>query len=286
MAFLLFFSVNLFGGGSGLNVAVVVNQDSTNSIQLGNYYCGSVGCRRKPGRINWPGTNTTWTRSDFETVLLAPLVAALASRGLTNQIDYVVLCMDIPYQVTDTNGINSTTAALFYGFKTDDCSNNCPSGIPGCNLPTASSNAYAASESIFRQMPPIDPGSNSWLVTMITSSNLALAQGIIDRGVASDGTFPTQTVWLAKTSDPARNVRYQEFDNTIFDARVAGNLAIQRTNSDSPYGLTDLSATRPAFTSSPSSPNALVPGAIADSLTSFVWPDLHNRRAKPRCWFS
>jgi hypothetical protein len=36
---------------------------------------------------------------------------------------------------------------------------------------------------------------------MLTSSNLAQAQAIIDRGVASDGTFPTQTVWLAKTSD-------------------------------------------------------------------------------------
>lgn len=270
MAFLLFFSVNLFGGGSGLNVAVVVNQDSTNSIQLGNYYCEQRGVPpQNLVRINWPGTNTTWARSDFETVLLNPLVATLAGRGLTNQIDYVVLSMDIPYQVTDTNGINSTTAALFYGFKTDDCSNNCPSGIPGCNLPVASSNAYAASESIFRQMPPIDPGSNSWLVTMITSSNLALAQGIIDRGVASDGTFPTQTVWLAKTSDPARNVRYQEFDNTIFDARVAGNLSIQRTNSDSPYGLTNLCGYQTGLYQFTILTNALVPGAIADSLTSF-----------------
>jgi hypothetical protein len=123
-------------------------------------------------------------------------------------------------------GINSTTAALFYGFKTDDCSNNCPSGIAGCNLPDASSNAYAGSEGIFRQTPPVAAGSNSWLVTMITSSNLAQAQAIIDRGVASDGTFPTQTVWLAKSSDVFRNVRYLEFDNTIFDARVAGDFSI------------------------------------------------------------
>ena len=69
---------------------------------------------------------------------------------------------------------------------------------------------------------------------MITSSNLAQAQAIIDRGVASDGTFPTQTVWLAKTSDIFRNVRYLEFDNAIFDARVAGDFSLQRTNVDSP----------------------------------------------------
>ena len=29
---------HLQAGGSGLNVAIIINQDSTNSIQLGNYY--------------------------------------------------------------------------------------------------------------------------------------------------------------------------------------------------------------------------------------------------------
>ncbi len=270
LAVLLVSAAGLLAGGSGLNVAVVVNQNSTNSVQLGNYYCERRGVPpQNLLRINWTGPNNTWTRSDFETVLLHPLVAMLADRGLTNQVDYVVLSMDIPYQVTETNGINSTTAALFYGFKTDDCSNNCPENIPGCNLPAASSNAYAASESLFRQMPPIDPGSNSWLVTMLTSSNLAQARAIIDRGVASDGAFPTQTVWLAKTTDPARNVRYAEFDNTIFDARVAGDFSIQRTNSNSPYGLTNLSGYQTGLYQFTIFTNAFVAGAIADSLTSY-----------------
>ena len=270
MAFLFFFSVRLLAGGSGLNVAVVVNQNSTNSVQLGNYYCERRGVPpQNLLRINWAGPNTTWTRSDFETNLLDPVAAMLSSRGLTNQIDYIVLSMDIPYQVTDTNGINSTTAALFYGFKTDDCSNNCPAGIPSCNLPVASSNAYAASESIFRQTPPIAAGSNSWLVTMITSSNLVQAQSIIDHGVASDGTFPTQTVWLVKSSDPARNVRYSEFDNTIFDARVTGDASILRTNSDSPYGLTNLLGYQTGLYQFTILSNVFVPGVIADSLTSY-----------------
>ncbi len=270
LAVLLASAGGLFAGGSGLNVVVVVNQNSTNSVQLGNYYC-KRRCVPPQNflRINWTGGNTAWTRSDFETNLLNPLVAMLASRGLTNQVDYVVLSMDIPYRVTDTNGINSTTAALFYGFKTDDCTSDCPAGIPGCNLPDASSNAYAGSEGIFRQTPPIAAGSNSWLVTMITSSNLAQAQAIIDCGVDSDGTFPTQTVWLAKTSDLARNVRYVEFDNTIFDARVAGDFSVLRTNLDSPYGLTNLSGYQTGLMQFNILSNAFVPGAIADSLTSY-----------------
>jgi len=268
---LLFFSAGeLFAGGSGLNVVVVVNQNSTNSVQLGNYYC-EKRCVPPQNllRINWTGGNTTWAQSDFDTNLLNPLVAMLSSRGLTNQVDYVVLSMDIPYQVTAADGINSTTAALFYGFKTDDCSTNCPAGIPGCNLPDASSNAYAASEGIFRQTPPIAAGSNSWLVTMLTSSNLAQAQAIIDCSVASDGAFPTQTVWLAKTSDLARNVRYLEFDNAIFDARVAGNFSIARINLDSPYGLTNLLGYQTGLAGFNLLPNVFVPGAMADSLTSY-----------------
>jgi hypothetical protein len=32
-------AAKLFAGGSGLNVVVVVNQNSPNSVELGNYYC-------------------------------------------------------------------------------------------------------------------------------------------------------------------------------------------------------------------------------------------------------
>jgi uncharacterized protein (TIGR03790 family) len=271
LAVLLVSTAGLFAGGSGLNVVVVVNQNSTNSVQLGNYYC-ERRCVPPQNflRINWTGGNINWTRSDFETVLLNPLVAMLSGRGLTNQVDYVVISMDIPYQVTDTNGINSTTAALFYGFKTDDCTGDCPAGIPGCNLPAASSNAYAGSEGIFRQTPPIAAGSNSWLVTMITSSNLAQAQAIIDCGVASDGAFPTQTIWLAKSSDVFRNIRYLEFDNTIFDARVTGDLSILRTSLDSPYGLTNLLGYQTGLMQFNILSNSFVPGALADSLTSYA----------------
>jgi uncharacterized protein (TIGR03790 family) len=275
LAVLLVSAAGLFAGGSGLNVVVVVNQNSTNSVQLGNYYCEKrcVPPQNLLRITNWTGGNVEWTTSDFTNSLVNPLLSMLTSRGLTNQIDYVVLSMDFPYRVVQTgaqSGNNSTTAALFYGFKTDDCTSDCPEGIPGCNLPAASSNAYAASEGIFRQTPPISAGSNSWLVTMLTSSNLAQAEAIIDRSTAGDGTFSTQTVWLAKTSDLARNVRYLEFDNTIFDVRLAGDFSIQRTNLDSPYGLTNLLGYQTGLAGFNILPNALVPGAIADSLTSYA----------------
>src|SRR6266576_5499190 len=147
---------NLFGTGSGLNIVVVVNQNSTDSVQLGNYYCEK---RNVPPqnllRINWTGGNITWTKSEFENLLRVPLNAMLSSRRLTNQIDYVLLSMDIPYRVTETgllfSGTDSTTSALYYGFQPDGLCPTCPPGVPSCSLPVGSASAYAGSEDIFRQ---------------------------------------------------------------------------------------------------------------------------------------
>src|ERR1051325_11699270 len=62
-------------GGSGLNVVVVVNQSSSNSVELGNYYCEK---RQVPPqnllRPTWTGGNGTWTKTDFA-------VAPVASRN-------------------------------------------------------------------------------------------------------------------------------------------------------------------------------------------------------------
>jgi uncharacterized protein (TIGR03790 family) len=257
-------AANSLAGGSGLNVVVVVNQNSSNSVQLGNYYCEQ---RNIPPqnflRINWPGTNTEWALSDYTNVLLNPLLAMLAGRQLTNQIDYVVLSMDIPYRVNaGTNGENSTTSTLFYGFMADTRSvNTCP-------LAPGSSNRYAGSESIFRLTPPISGASNYFLVTMITSTSLALAENVINQGVLSDGTFPTQPVVLSKSIQPGYNSRYVEFDNAIFNARLRGNYAIQRTNGTDPPTGPLLGSQTGAYGFNVD-PNNFVPGAMADNLNSF-----------------
>src|SRR3974377_1607248 len=95
---LAFWLTNSFAwaGGSGLNVIVVVNQNSTNSVQLGNEYCQS---RAVPGTdlfcmTGWTGGPINGPRGDFEARLRQPLLAALASRGLTNQAQFVLLSMD------------------------------------------------------------------------------------------------------------------------------------------------------------------------------------------------
>jgi uncharacterized protein (TIGR03790 family) len=265
---------HLHAGGSSLNVAIIINQDSTNSIQLGNYYREKRNIPpQNVFRIYWPGGNVNWSLSNYNTVLLNPFLSALASRQLTNQIDYVVLSMDIPYRIDgDNSGFseNGTTSALFYGFMSDDG--------PPCNIATNSDNGYANSEGIFRQTPPISAGSNSWLVTMITQSSLALAKQIVDQGILGDASFPTNTVWLDKSDDTDRNVRFAEFDNAIFNTRLHGNYSIMRTNSVEVGGFlidyidfpaTALGYQGGAYNYQIVNTPLLVPGGFADNLDSF-----------------
>lgn len=262
-------ATRLWAGGSGLNVVVVVNQNSTNSVQLGNLYCErrQVPPQNLLRMTGWTGGSVEWNRTDFETFLRNPLLAMLAARGLTNQVDFVLLSMDIPYRVADAGSYNSTTAALFYGFKYD-VAPPIPCLPTVCSLPDSSSNSYAFSELPFRDATPNTAPTNSFLAVMLTDYTLAGAERVLDRGVASDSSFPTQTVYLAKTSDPARNVRFLEFDNAILESRVRGDNALSWINTDS-TAFTNLLGlmTGLAYLSLP--PNAFVPGAIGDSLTSY-----------------
>jgi uncharacterized protein (TIGR03790 family) len=248
------------GGGSGFNTVVVINQNSANSCELGNYYCER---RQVPAenvlRITWSGGNISWSSTEFQTILLTPLLDMLASRQLTNQVDYVVLSMDIPFQTLyGTDKVNSTTSALFYGLKDDS----------GANWRDVT-NSYCASERIFRQAPPASAQGYSFLTTMLTAGSLAQAKLLVDQGVASDGTWPDQPAVLAKTSDTLRNGRYRLFDSAIFNARLLQHPTLVRTNSDSPLGQTNLLGYQTGLSSFTLSPNAFIPGAMADSLSSY-----------------
>jgi len=267
-------AVAVWAGGSGLNVVVVVNQNSPRSVQLGTDYCERRGVppQNLLRMTGWTGGAINWSPADFQADLLDPLLAMVASRGLTNQAQFVLLSMDIPYRVADDTGQNSTTSALFYGFKTNTTAVD---GIPSCSLPDNSSNSYAYSELPFRQARPDTAATNSFLAMMLTDTSLAGAETILARGVTADNSYPTQTVCLAKTGDAARNVRFVEFDNSIFENRVAGNFAVNRMDTNS-TAFTNLLGLQTGLADFSLPPNAFVPGALGDSLTSFGGDILEN----------
>jgi uncharacterized protein (TIGR03790 family) len=258
-----------WAGGSGRNIILVVNQNSTNSLQLGNEYCEKRGVPAQNvfRMTGWTGSAIVWNRSDFEARLRNPLLEMISSRSLTNQIEFVLLSMDIPYRVLDGTSQNSTTSALFYGFKNDTAPPG--PGLPAsCSLPTDSRNRYAFSELPFAEARPDTATTNSFLAMMLTDTTLAGAELILNGGIASDRSFPTQTVCLARTSDAARNVRYVEFDNAIFDTRIRGDNSLIRLDTSS-TSFTNLLGLFTGLAGFSLPVNAFVPGAMSDNLTSF-----------------
>ena len=253
------FAADAVAGGSGLNTLVVVNQNSSNSVVLGNYYCER---RQIPPenvlRIAWSGGNIAWDVTQFQTNLLQPLLTAIATRGLSNQIHYVVLAMDIPYQTINGATVNGTTAGLFYGVKSN-------TGLGSLTL----TNSYYLSEGSFPAAAPTSAAGYSFLTTMLTRTTLAQAQQLVDQGVNSDGTFPAAPVRLASTTDPLRNLRAPAFNHAIFNTRLRGDYQVIRTNENSPAGLSGLLGYQTGLSSFSIAPNTFVPGAMADSMTSF-----------------
>ena len=276
-------------GGSGANVLVVVNQDSTNSLELGNYYCEKRGIPpQNLIRVSWTGGNTTWTYSDYTNVVLNPVLNAIAIRGLTNQIAYVVLSMDFPFQVTQDGGsgaagINSSTSPLFYGFKPDEPAPPFPGAPASCFLPYASSNSYSASEQPFQFTKPATAPTNSFLCTMLSSTSLAAAKALVDRGVLSDYSFPAEPVLLAHGTDPFRNVRYWTFDDAIFNTRLRAGYSMAETNLEVPSWFVNLLGFETGLHTLSANSNNFVPGAIGDSLTSYAGI-IFGRTTKPVSW--
>ena len=259
-------------GESGLNVIVVVNQNSGNSLQLGNDYCERRGV--PPQNLfrmsGWTGGPVGWQQSDFTNDLLNPLLAMISGRGLTNQAHIILLSMDIPYRVIGDGSLsdsqNGTTSALFYGFKTNTMP---PTNLPTtCSLPTDSTNSYAYSELPFALAPPQTAATNAFLAMMLTDTNLEQAEATLASGLAGDSSFPQETVYLEKTSNVARNVRFLLFDNGIQECRARGDNAVVRTNSDS-TAFVEAMGLDTGLALFSLSASAFVPGAVADSLTSF-----------------
>ena len=69
---------SLWAGGSGFNVAVVLNSNSTNSLQLANAYCEARGVPpQNVVRLNhpWSGGSNTCSLAEFQDYLLTPLLS-------------------------------------------------------------------------------------------------------------------------------------------------------------------------------------------------------------------
>ncbi len=229
----------------GSQLGVIVNTRDPLSVAIGAYYLQQ---RRIPEqnliRVSFTPVEDTLTRPRFEL-----LKAQVDEQTLPHIQAYAVTWM-APYRV----GCMSITTALAYGYNPSFCAEGCRITRPSPYYNAATRLPYAD----LRIRPAM----------AIAAGTFEEAQALIDRGVASDGTFPGGTAYLLSTSDSARNVRSTWFP--LIEQTYPGRLRVRTLKQDA---LRDAMDVLFYFTGRASVQGLetlqFVPGAIADHLTSY-----------------
>ena len=202
------------GGGGPQNVLVVVNDQSIESQELGTYYAEQRGIpARNICHISVAPTIYRVDPGVFQTSVVDRIHAQISAQGLSNQIDYVVLCKDIPYAVRwygDNNIQNGSSAIVFYGFKEYTS--------PYGQIHPGTTNGYYMTERSFRHADAY-MGTNYYATMLLTAYNLVQGKTMVDRAITADAGSPTGTYYFCKSTDAYRNLRYKFFDDLDFAAR-------------------------------------------------------------------
>ena len=252
-------------GGGPYNTLLVVNAVSRDSRQLGAYYAKRHGL--PPANvctIHVDPHKPSISPDDFEASIRRPVADHLAREGLAGQIHFLVLSMDIPTRV---NYFNSTTAALFYGYKPK------APDAPQCHIAPDSLNQYYAAERAYTATAGWNR-TNMPVVFALTAPDLKTGKAVVDRAVASSASPPPADAvfCLHGSGDSARNVRHRTYARAAqpFAWSGAPEAVDVRLASTAPPGR-PVALYMGGFAGIPTNfPGAIrfIPGAIADHLTS------------------
>lgn len=197
-----------------------------------------IRIRFDPGRSTLPG-------AEFRRLRLEVL------RQTPDRVQVYALAWAAPWRV----GCQSITSAFTFGYRPQVCAGRCG---------TARLSPYFARGDVQRPWDQLHLRPSMLLAATSPGS----AQALIDRGVAADGSFPSGTVYLLRTSDPLRNGRAARFSQGM--TAVQRRLKVHVLHSDALLGARDVMA---YVTGLPQvaglQSNRYRPGAVADHLTSF-----------------
>ncbi|MCC6524245.1 MAG: TIGR03790 family protein [Polyangiaceae bacterium] len=233
-------------------LGVVVNAGDPQSIAVGSYYAAARGIPADHiVNVLLPVADVV-SQQDFATA------KAIVDAALGPEIQGLVLTWTRPYRAD----CMSITSAFALGFDPAYCSQPCNGTAPV---------AYFDSPSL---APFTDHGIRPAM--MLAAATEAGAVALVDRGVASDQTFPLGDGVLVRTTDTARSVRWSAFETTVADWSYPGGLALEYLDNSTGAGSDHVDnrtnllfyftglADVPAIAT-----NTYRPGAVADHLTSY-----------------
>ena len=229
------------------DVAVVVNEQDANSIEIGNYYLNARAIPEKNLiKVSIKPSTEHIKLKDFE--LLREHVYA----NLSPNIQVIVLMWTTPYAV----GCNSITSAITMGYDSEQCKRGCAAGRINPYFNSASLNP--AQDFDMR------------LSILLPTDDLSLAKSLIDKGVLSGFKLNESTAYFLKTKDKARSKPREAFfprDLTKVESKklllrtISANSI--RDKKDIMFYFTGVSQVNDLETLN------FMPGAVADHLTSF-----------------
>ncbi|MGX2028892.1 TIGR03790 family protein [Methylocaldum gracile] len=226
-------------------LAVIVNEADPSSVAIGNYYQKRRGIPEENMiRVSFPPGTDNLPRAQFESVK-----QAVDSRTPPGVQAYALAWM-APFRVD----CMSITSAFALGFDQAYCSSKCGETKPSGYFHSAS------------RAPYTDHGIRPAM--MLAGRTVQDVRKLIDRGIASDRTYPAGTGYLLNTSDKHRSVRAVTFDKTV--DMLGAAIRLHRVEADFISGKQDVLF---YFTGLAKVPDldtlGFVPGAMADHLTSF-----------------
>ena len=236
-------------------LAVIVNLDDPTSVAIGAYYAQ---------KRSLPAANVISVHvpigASITSVQFATVKAAVDA-VVTPEIQAYALAFTQPYLVQ----CMSITSAFAFGFDTKWCN-------------TSGQTCGATAENPYFQKDDHAPFTHLGMrpTMMLAGAAQADIQALIDRGVASDDTYPKGTDYMLITNDVARSVRGFEFQDlaSVWDP-ATGVTATVIDNADGGAsnfitGKTDVLFYFTGLASVPQiATNTYLPGAMADHLTSY-----------------
>lgn len=229
---------------SNHTLAVLVNENDPESIEIANYY-------QKVRSI--PDSNIIYLNFKPEVDDLSEAEFKRVEKQLKEKLNDKILAYALAWRKPWRVGCMSITSAFSLGFSKEYCAKKC--------IVTKSVKYFnSQSKQLFTDYK-IRP-------SMLLSANTVQGvKSLIDRGVAADFTRPQGTAYLLSTSDKQRNVRSVYFK--AVEEQLDGLLNVDIIEADAIKNKTDIMF---YFTGQKKvkwvNKNDYLPGAIADHLTS------------------
>jgi uncharacterized protein (TIGR03790 family) len=228
-------------------LGLLINDKDPDSVAIGEYY----QTRRQIPSENVVHLNVSVTiqitSTEFQTL------KDQVDKALSKTVQALAIAWTIPFRVE----CNSITSAFALGYMDGPCKTSTCGWANSSLYYNSSSNAPFTD---FNMRPAM----------MLAAYTVDQAKALIDRGIASDGTYPNGSAYIMNTTDQLRSLRAKIFPTANLGYHLSPYVNAQIKTANWINGTTDaLFYFQGLAAVSNINTNKFPPGAVGDHLTSY-----------------